>query len=59
MRTFLGEVKTEMSKVTWPSRKELIQSTGVVIVVVIIAGIYIGIFDVIWSEIVRVSGLLG
>ena len=38
MRTFFREVRVEMSKVTWPPRKELITSTGVVIVAVIIAG---------------------
>ena len=57
LRTFLREVRVEMSKVTWPPRKELIQSTGVVIVAVIIAGVYIGVFDFIWNVIVRAVGL--
>jgi preprotein translocase subunit SecE len=56
-RAFFGEVKIEMTKVTWPSRKELIQSTGVVVVVVIIAGIYIGVFDFVWSYLVTHVGL--
>jgi preprotein translocase subunit SecE len=53
MRTFFREVRVEMSKVTWPPRKELVTSTGVVIVAVIIAGAYIGIWDFIWNLIVR------
>ena len=53
MRTFLREVRIEMSKVTWPPRKELITSTGVVIVAVVIAGAYIGVWDFIWNLIVR------
>ena len=53
MRTFLREVRIEMSKVTWPPRKELITSTGVVIVDVVIAGAYIGVWDFIWNLIVR------
>ena len=57
MLTFLREVKIEMSKVTWPPRKELLQATGVVIVAVVIAGAYIGVFDFIWNIIVRSVGL--
>ena len=57
VRTFFREVRIEMSKVTWPPRKELLQATGVVIVAVIIAGVYIGVFDFIWNVIVRAVGL--
>ena len=57
LRTFLREVRIEMSKVTWPPRKELITSTGVVIVAVIIAGVYIGVWDFLWNLIVRAVGL--
>jgi preprotein translocase SecE subunit len=46
-----------MSKVTWPPRKELMTATGVVIIAVIIAGVYIGVFDFIWNVIVRAVGL--
>ena len=46
-----------MSKVTWPARKELITSTGVVIVAVLIAAVYIGVFDFIWNMIMRAVGL--
>jgi len=53
VRTFLREVRIEMTKVTWPPRKELLTATGVVIVAVIIAGVYIGVFDFIWNLIVR------
>lgn len=57
VRTFLREVRVEMSKVTWPSRKELLQATAVVIVAVAVAGVYIGVFDFIWNLIVRAVGL--
>ena len=57
LRTFLREVRIEMSKVTWPPRKELITSTGVVLVAVIIAGVYIGVWDFIWNLMVRAIGL--
>ena len=42
---FLREVRLEMKKVTWPTRKEVTGSTGVVIVTVIIVAIYLGIVD--------------
>jgi preprotein translocase subunit SecE len=56
-RTFLREVRVELTKVTWPSRKELIQATAVVVLAVAIAGAYIGVFDFIWNVIVRYAGL--
>ena len=42
---FLREVRLEMKKVTWPTRKEITGSTSVVIVTVIIVAIYLGIVD--------------
>jgi preprotein translocase subunit SecE len=57
VRTFLREVRIEMGKVTWPPRKEIIKSTGVVIVAVAIAGAFIGLFDFIWTTIVHAVGL--
>ncbi|MCP4602935.1 MAG: preprotein translocase subunit SecE [Proteobacteria bacterium] len=39
------EIVTELSKVTWPTRKELSASTVVVIVLSIIAAIILGLFD--------------
>ena len=46
---FLKEVRVESTKVTWPSRKELRESTIVVIVSVTIIGIFIGAVDRILS----------
>jgi preprotein translocase subunit SecE len=57
IRNFFREVRVEMSKVTWPARKELLQATAVVIVAVVIAGVYIGVFDFIWGIIVKYVGL--
>ncbi|MFH2035604.1 MAG: preprotein translocase subunit SecE [Candidatus Zixiibacteriota bacterium] len=42
---FLKEVRAELKKVTWPSRKELIGSTIVTVVVTFIISIFIGIVD--------------
>jgi len=49
MTGFLREVRVESTKVTWPSRKELRESTIVVIVAVTFIAIFIGIADRILS----------
>lgn len=54
---YLREVKVEMSKVTWPARKEVVQATSVVLVAVVIAAAYIGALDFIWSSIVKLVRL--
>jgi preprotein translocase subunit SecE len=56
---FLREVRIEMSKVTWPDRPELVQSTWVVLVAIAIAAVYIGLWDVVWSQIVSLVRLGG
>ncbi|UJR81833.1 preprotein translocase subunit SecE [Sandaracinus amylolyticus] len=43
------EVVGELSKVTWPTRDETYYSTVVVIVTSIIAAVYTGVFDALWS----------
>ena len=45
LRDFLGEVQTELKKCSWPTRQELVDSTLVVIISVIILAIYVGIGD--------------
>jgi preprotein translocase subunit SecE len=43
------DITMELKKVTWPTRKETSAATIVVIVTVIIASIFLGVFDLIWS----------
>jgi preprotein translocase subunit SecE len=42
---FLRDVRVEMGKVTWPTRKDLAQSTLVVLVAVAIAAVYTLVLD--------------
>ncbi|MFP3870851.1 MAG: preprotein translocase subunit SecE [Syntrophobacteria bacterium] len=51
---FLREVKVELSKVTWPTRKETIASTSVVLVIVILIAAFLGIVDLGLSRIIRI-----
>lgn len=46
-KKFLGEVKVEATKVSWPSRDELRESTVVVIVAVFIISIFIYVVDIV------------
>lgn len=50
---FLGNVKAELKKVTWPSKKDTYASTTVVIVVVLICAVYLGVVDIILSRLIR------
>jgi preprotein translocase subunit SecE len=49
---FLRDVRAEMGKVSWPSRKDLIQSTIVVIVAVAIATVFTFGLDSVFSRVV-------
>jgi len=42
---FLKEAKVELKKVTWPTSKQTLASTSVVIIVVIIVSMFLGIVD--------------
>jgi len=42
---FFKEVRSELDKVTWPSKNELIGSTIVTVVVTLIISIFIGLVD--------------
>ena len=49
-KTFYNDVRTEMKKVTTPSRKEVESTTVVVIITVFIFGAYFWIVDTIFSK---------
>ncbi len=57
LREYLREVSYELRKVVWPSRKETIGTTSVVLIIVLICGVYLGIIDYILS--LLVGSLLG
>jgi len=51
-KQFLREVKVELKKVTWPSKREIIGSTLVVIIFVVLVAAYFGIIDLIYTTII-------
>ena len=50
---FLKETRRELSKVTWPTRDEIIQMTSLVILVSLAVGIYIGALDLGFSKLLE------
>ena len=50
---FLKEAKIELKKVTWPTPRQTLASTSVVIIVVIIVSIYLGIVDFAVAKAIR------
>jgi preprotein translocase subunit SecE len=51
---FLREVKMELKKVTWPTRKQTTGTTIVVIIFVFVIAAFLGLFDVGLSKLVQV-----
>jgi preprotein translocase subunit SecE len=49
-RTFLVEVRNEMKRVTWPTRREVYATTVVVILVSIFFGVYLWLVDLVLSS---------
>ena len=50
MLQYLKEVKAEIKKVTWPSTKEALKGTGVVLLFSLILGAYLGVVDFIINK---------
>ena len=51
---FLSEVRSEVKKVTWPTKKEAMGGTVVVLVVVFIMALFLGLVDMLLSKIIGV-----
>ena len=50
---FLTEVRAEVKKVTWPTRREAMGGTAVVVFVVLVMALFLGIVDAILSKVVQ------
>ena len=53
IKRFLREAQVELKKVTWPTPKEALASTSVVIVVVMIVSLFLGVVDLGLTKIIR------
>jgi preprotein translocase subunit SecE len=52
-RQFLVDAKVELKKVTWPTRKELLSTTAVVIILVFLIAFFLGMVDLGLVKIIR------
>jgi preprotein translocase subunit SecE len=53
VQRFFHEVRIELKKVNWPSRRELLLFTGIVIIVILIIGVFFWILDSGFTAILR------
>jgi len=51
---YFRETKGEMKHVTWPTRKQTIAYTSLVIFISIVIAIYLGVFDSIFTKLISV-----
>ena len=53
VKTFLESVKIELGKVTCPTRKETMATTGVVVAIIFLISIYLGACDIVLAKLMR------
>ena len=53
IKQFLAGSKVELKKVTWPTPKQTLASTSIVIIVVIIVSVFLGIGDFGLTKIIK------
>jgi preprotein translocase subunit SecE len=52
VREFFAEVVAELKKSSWPTRKELVDSTVVVIITIVVLGLFVAAADFVFLRIV-------
>lgn len=53
LQKFLKEVRSELKKVSWPNKSQVVVNTTAVIVVSVICGVYIGLVDAVFAKILK------
>lgn len=53
LTSYIKETKGEMKHVNWPTRRQTIIFTTIVIVLAILVGLYLGLFDLIFAELLK------
>lgn len=51
---YLQEVRTELSKVVWPKRNEVIKLTLIVIIISAVVGLYVGALDLAFTKLLEI-----
>lgn len=50
---FIGDVRAEIDRVTWPSRQEVIITTIVVFAIALVASLFFALVDTSWYRIIH------
>ncbi len=50
---FLQDVKVELGKVTWPTRKETMATAWIVVVIIMLIAFYLGACDIVLTKLMR------
>ncbi|MCX5976396.1 MAG: preprotein translocase subunit SecE [Coprothermobacterota bacterium] len=53
LATYAINVKNELKRVSWPTRKAIINSTATVIIFVIVFAVYIGLWDYLFAYLMQ------
>lgn len=53
MKSFFMDVRLEMKKVSWPTRKEIVGTTVVVLFAIFFFGFYLGLLDFSFARLVQ------
>ena len=56
---FLISVEIEMTKVSWPTRTDLVRTSGVVMITIFGLAAVLFIYDIIWQSLLKWIGVLG
>jgi preprotein translocase subunit SecE len=51
--TYFSQVKSELSKVVWPSREEVVKLTALIIIISVVVGAYVGALDFVFIKILE------
>ena len=50
---FMHETVTELTRVTWPTNKETVSATFIVVIMVLITGLILGLVDKFWTLVIQ------
>ncbi len=50
---YMHEVVVELSRVTWPTQKDTVAATFVVIIMVLISGVVLSLLDYLWTKLIQ------
>jgi preprotein translocase subunit SecE len=53
MKQFFSEVAIELKKVSWPSRRETVNMTSAVIILILMLGVFLAVIDSLLANIVK------